>query len=75
MTQEEKINYMRIAASVCGFGFKNEQLDLMVSLYELILEKKGESDIASISKIEEDVKEREKINRKLDLLDKISDKV
>ena len=75
MTQEEKINYMRISAGVCGYGFKNEQLDLLVSLYELVLEKKGEGAIADIAKIESEVKKRSDIKHKTDLLDKISKKV
>ncbi len=58
MTHEEKINYMRIAASLCNYGFNNEQLDLFVSIYEEIIRKEGESDIKTILKIESQVKSR-----------------
>nr|MBA3901482.1 hypothetical protein [Bacteroidota bacterium] len=72
---EEKINYLRIATGVCGYGFKNEQLDLIVSLYELVLEKKGETDITSICKVEEAVKKTADIKNKQELLDKVGDNV
>lgn len=75
MTQEEKINYMRISAGIAGFGFRNEQLDLLVSLYELILEKEGSSDIEQIVQIELEVKNRADAISKSKLLDKVSGKV
>ena len=36
MTHEEKIQYMRFAASLVGFGFSPADLDLLVSLYDKI---------------------------------------
>lgn len=75
MTHEEKINYMRIATSMCNYGFRNDQLDLLVSLYELVLEKKGETDVNSVTKVELEVKSRADAKSKSDLLDKVSDKV
>jgi hypothetical protein len=58
MTHEQKINYMRIATGIAGYGFDNKALDMIVSLYELVIEKQGESDLRVISKIEAEVKER-----------------
>jgi len=75
MTQDAKINYMRISAGIAGFGFRNEQLDLLVSLYELILEKEGSSDIEQIVQIELEVKNRADAISKSKLLDKVSGKV
>jgi hypothetical protein len=75
MTHEEKINYMRIAAGIAGFGIKNEHLDLLVSVYELILEKKGKSDIEDVVKIESEVKHRADVKARSELLDKVSEKV
>ena len=75
MTHEEKINYMRIAAGVCNYGFTNEQLDLLVSLYETVIELKGKTDINTISKVEADVEKRANIKRKQELLNKVSEKV
>lgn len=60
MNHEEKINYMRIAAGICGFAFRNDQMDLLVSLYELVLEKQGDADLKSTVQIEHGVKERER---------------
>lgn len=75
MTHEEKVNYMRISAGICGYGFKNEHLDLLVSLYELVLEKQGKGSIEDIVKAELDVKSRADIKRKTELLDTVSDKI
>ncbi len=60
MTHEEKINYMRIATGVAGMGFTNEGLDLILSIYELVCEKKGSTDVHSIAKITAEVGERYK---------------
>jgi hypothetical protein len=75
MTHEEKINYMKIAAGICGYGFDTKGLDLMVSLYELVIEKQGDSDLRSISKIEAEVKHRADVKSRSELLDKVSEKV
>jgi hypothetical protein len=75
MKHEEKINHMRIAAGICHYGFSNEQLDLLVSLYELVLERKGNTDIDSIVRVEHAVKSRADIKHKQNLLDKVSEKV
>ena len=75
MTHEEKINYMRIAAGICGYGFDEKGIDLLVSLYELVLEKQGDSDLKSISIIQTQVKERADVKHRSELLDKVSEKV
>lgn len=74
MTHEEKINYMKISAGICGYAFDTKGLDLMVSLYELVIEKQGESDIRSISKLEVEVKNRADAKSRSELLDKVSKK-
>ena len=75
MTHEEKINYMRIAAGICSFGFKNEHLDLLVSLYELTMKKEGKTALDDIVDVELAVKKRAEIELKKELLDKVSEKV
>lgn len=75
MTHEEKINYMRIAAGICALGFTQKQLDLLVSLYELVIEKQGKANLEDAIGIESEVKKRADIKSKTDLLDKVSDKV
>jgi len=75
MTHDEKINYMRISAGIAGFGISNEHLDLLVSIYELVLEKKGESTVDDATKIEIEVKKRANVRLKNELLDKVSTKV
>jgi hypothetical protein len=60
MTHEEKINYMKIAAGIAGYGFDKKGLDMLVSMYDLVIEKKGDTDLDSIVKIKYAVEERDK---------------
>jgi hypothetical protein len=75
MKHEDKINYMRIAAGIVGYTFDPKGLDMMVSLYDLVLEKQGDTDLKIICKVEDDVKSRDDLRRKQELLDKVSNKV
>ncbi len=75
MTHEEKINYMRIATGMAGFTIKNYHLDLLVSVYELVIEKEGKSSVDDVCKIEGGVRLREELRKKQELLDKVSDKI
>ena len=61
MTQEEKITYLDISMRVCGFNFKPEHLDLIITMFEAILEKKGETDLKDIAKIQVQVNDRHKV--------------
>ena len=70
MTHDEKINYMRIATGIVGYGFDNKGLDMLVSLYELVIENKGETDLKTICKIEAEVNKRADIKSRSELLDK-----
>ena len=70
MTHDEKINYMRIATGIVGYGFDNKGLDMLVSLYELVIENKGETDLKTICKIEAEVNKRAYIKSRSELLDK-----
>jgi len=75
MTHEEKINYMKIAAGIVGYGFDTKGLDMLVSLYELVIEKRGATDVKTITSVEFEVKKRADNKSKSDLLDKVSTKV
>ena len=74
MTQEEKINYMRIAAGICGFGIDNKSLDLLVSLYELTMKKKGATKLDDIVDVKMGVENRAIVAKKQELLDYVSEK-
>jgi hypothetical protein len=65
MTHEQKIDYMRIATSISNMGFEKHHLDLILSLYELVLAKEGETDLVSILRVQSEVEMRE-INRKVE---------
>jgi hypothetical protein len=58
MTHEEKINYMRIATGIVGFRFNPKDLDLFVSIYELVIQNQGETDLKAICKIQAEVEAR-----------------
>lgn len=60
MTHKEKINYMKIAAGIVGYGFDEKGLDMLVSMYDLVLEKQGQTDLKQIVKVQYEVEEREK---------------
>jgi hypothetical protein len=75
MTQEEKIEYMRLAAGMCNFGIDHKNLDLLVSLYELIIEKKGDATMRDAHHVEDEVKKRADLKARTDLLDQVSKKV
>ena len=58
MNHNQKINYMRIAAGLAGFHINNKELDLLISLYELTLEKGGEATIDDAVRIKCEVEDR-----------------
>lgn len=60
MQHEKKINYMKIAAGICGFGFTCEQLDLLTSIYDKVLVNEGDTNLREIAEIEVQVSNREK---------------
>lgn len=75
MTHEEKVNYMKIAAGIVGYSFETKGLDLLVSIYELVIQKEGNTDLWSITKLEAEVKKRADVKSRSELLDKVSKKV
>jgi hypothetical protein len=75
MTHQEKLNYMSAACGIAGFGFHAKDLDMIVSLYDLILKKKGKTDLRSIVALKLEVKERDDAKTRGELLDKVSEKV
>ena len=74
MEHKEKINYMRIASGMAGFSIQNKQLDLLVSLYEYVLEKQGEGNLREIITIESEAMKREEIEERKRMLDRVSKK-
>lgn len=64
MTQKDKLNYMKIAMSICNFAFQDKDLDLFLSLYDLVNDKKGEADLHDILDVQNQVNERHQPTRK-----------
>ena len=61
LTHQEKITYLDISMRVCGFNFKPEHLDLIITMFEAILQKKGETDLKDIAKIQSQVNDRNQV--------------
>ena len=59
MTHDDKIKYMRIAANICGFGMADKHVDLLVRIYDIVVEKQGDVDIRTIARLEEAVENAE----------------
>ena len=51
MTHDEKIEYMRLATAFADIQCGLVELDMLISLYDLILEKKGNTDLMSLAKV------------------------
>lgn len=54
MTHEDKVKYLTIGLNIMKYGFKPKDIDLMVRLYDQILETKGQTDLQMVAKIEAD---------------------
>lgn len=61
MTHDEKIQYLKIALGIAGLGVDHKHLNLMISIYELVLEKKGETTLDDVIKVEYKTKENENV--------------
>ena len=61
MTHSEKLEYMRLALAICGYGFLPKDLDLFVSLYDKIVESSGEVGLREVVMLESEVKARHEV--------------
>ena len=61
MTHSEKLEYMRLALAICGYGFPEKDLDLFVSLYDKIIESSGEVGLKEVVMLEYEVKSRHEV--------------
>lgn len=61
MTHEEKISYMALALSMMNLNIGKENLDKVVSVYELLLKKEGDVNIKDIVKLEATISEKYKV--------------
>ena len=60
MTQEQKINYLDTATRIASYCIAKQDLDIIISLYDLILKKGGKADVESICHIKFNVEEKYK---------------
>lgn len=61
MTHNKKISYMDIASRISGYGFEKKDLDMLVSIYELVSKNEGETDLKQVIHIKSEVNDRHKI--------------
>lgn len=61
MTHEQKVKYFRIALNICQWGFNDQQVDLMVRLYELVQKREGATSVEDVVTIEYENKEAFKV--------------
>jgi hypothetical protein len=71
MTHKQKIDYMRIAAGICGFGFTEEQLDLLMTTYDKLLATKGKTTISDMVDIQVQCANRAETAKKKEIRTKI----
>jgi hypothetical protein len=75
MTHDQKISYMRICAGIAGFGIDEVGLDILVSTYELVLEKEGKANVEDALNVKHAAMERQNVKERQKMLDKVSEKV
>lgn len=58
MTQQEKIEAMRLASSISGMAFQHHHLDLLISNYDLICSKGFEVKMEDLLQVKSEVERR-----------------
>lgn len=58
MTIDEKIEYMRIGLSICGYGIPKKDIELFVRIYDQIVEKEGEMGLREVVKLEVEINQK-----------------
>lgn len=68
LSHEKKIDYLQLAAGICGFGIQEQHLDLLITIYEKVLIRKGEYSLDEMThdKLEVDRRWEEKLKTKKD---------
>jgi len=51
MTQEQRVNYMRTALAITGICVENYHAELLIAVNDLVIEKQGETDLQSLTKL------------------------
>lgn len=75
MDYNEQTKYLRIACNIAKLGLNDEQLYLLLSLYELIKDKKGKADVQEICDLETKAKNETNSVKRSKLLDEISEEI
>lgn len=59
MSHEEKVKYMRIACNLCRLGFDEKTIDVLVSLYDLVILKEGNATMMDTARVQAAAESRE----------------
>lgn len=60
MTQEEKIHQLQVAANITGIHLKYKHLDMLITMYDLIITTDGAATIQDVMLKADEVAERNK---------------
>lgn len=74
LTHEDKIKYMSMACAMLGINIGLETTDMLVSVYDLVIKHKGQTDMEMVYKLQAEVKKRADIREKGEMLGKASKK-
>lgn len=72
---EKEIKELQVACAIAGFHFELEQLDMLVSLQELVKSKGGDLTMSEVIDVKFQAKERANVKHRKEALDKFSEKV
>lgn len=65
MTQKQKIQYMRIGLAMAGVAVVDKTADLIVSVYELTMKKKGNTDLGDIVRVQAEIERKYKVDTQI----------
>ena len=64
MTQDEKVKYFQMAAGLSGIVMDLLTAKILIAQYELVLEKKGDTDLRSVVKLQYEIEQKHKEDEK-----------
>ena len=60
MTHDDKISYMKVACGIVGYSFHEMRLDILVSIYDKIIQMEGNTDLKTLVDVQLEVERKHK---------------
>lgn len=60
MTHDDKISYMKVACGIVGHSFHEMGLDMLVSIYDKIIQMEGNTDLKTLVDVQLEVERKHK---------------